>query len=61
MSIVKLDRVNDQIIHCRLCPRLTNYIDQMSTKKSKRFMSYEYWNKPVPSFGDVNTRLLIIG
>jgi len=40
---------------------LIDYVGQMSMKKPKRFQDDEYWNKPVPSFGDVKARLLIIG
>jgi uracil-DNA glycosylase family 4 len=30
-------------------------------RKPKRFQAQKYWNRPVPSFGDVKARLLIIG
>lgn len=61
ISITKMDDITNQIVNCRLCSRLIDYIDQMSMKKPKRFQSQEYWNRPVPSFGDTNARLLIIG
>lgn len=60
-QLVKLDDLANQIINCRLCPRLIDYIDQMSMKKPKRFQAQEYWNRPVPSFGDIKAKLLIIG
>lgn len=53
--------LNKKITKCRKCPRLVEYISQVSTKKTKRFSSEQYWGKPLPSFGDINARLLIVG
>jgi uracil-DNA glycosylase family 4 len=33
----------------------------MGQEKVKRFLHEEYWAKPVPSWGDPNARLLIVG
>ena len=56
-----LDSINDRVIHCSLCPRLANYITYVGKIKAKRFKDQDYWAKPLPSFGDVNAKLLIIG
>lgn len=40
---------------CRLCPRLATYIDET------RVQHPDWFNAPVPSFGDQNARLLIVG
>lgn len=56
-----LDEINKRIIYCDLCPRLTNYITEIGKLKTKRFISQDYWAKPLPSFGDVKAKLLIIG
>jgi uracil-DNA glycosylase family 4 len=47
--------LNDQITSCKKCPRLVEYIDEIREK----FPSY--WCKPVPSFGDVKAKILIVG
>ncbi|MEO9276641.1 MAG: uracil-DNA glycosylase [Nitrososphaera sp.] len=53
--------LNKKITRCKKCPRLSQYIHQISIKKTKRFLDEKYWGKPLPSFGDINARLLIIG
>lgn len=40
---------------CHLCPRLKNFID------ANRLEYNDYFNAPVPSFGDINARLLVVG
>jgi uracil-DNA glycosylase family 4 len=44
-----------------MCPRLSDYIKLVAANKPKRFKSANYWARPVPSFGDANAKLLIIG
>lgn len=40
---------------CQLCPRLTSFLDQI------RLDYPDYHAKPVPAFGEVGSRLLIVG
>jgi uracil-DNA glycosylase len=54
-------RINERIIQCKLCPRLSNYIEAIGKSKVKRFINEQYWAKPLPGFGDVEAKLLIIG
>jgi uracil-DNA glycosylase family 4 len=56
-----LDKVNEEIIHCNLCPRLIQYIKETGQSKIIRRKENKYWAKPVPSFGDSKAKLLIIG
>ena len=51
----KLTQLQNQITRCKKCPRLVNYLEEI--KKKYR----TYWCKPVPSFGDQNAEILIIG
>jgi uracil-DNA glycosylase family 4 len=60
-KIFSLDSINERVINCRLCPRLANYIANVGKIKTKRFKDQEYWAKPLPSFGDVNAKLFIVG
>src|SRR5664280_1754251 len=55
------DQLNKRIIRCRLCPRLVPYLERVGKEKKREFRDWEYWAKPVPSFGDSNARLLAIG
>jgi uracil-DNA glycosylase len=60
-KIFSLDSINERVINCRLCPRLADYIANVGKIKTKRFKDQEYWTKPLPSFGDVNAKLFIVG
>jgi uracil-DNA glycosylase len=56
-----LEEINKKVICCDLCPRLANYITEVGKLKTKRFRGQHYWAKPLPSFGDIKAKLLIIG
>lgn len=56
-----LQRLNGQITGCTLCPRLSSYIRKIGEEKVKRFAHEDYWAQPLPSWGDPNARLLIVG
>jgi uracil-DNA glycosylase family 4 len=56
-----LRKVNERIIRCRLCPRLTRYIGKVGKTKTRKYTDQDYWAKHVPSFGDPRPKLLIIG
>ena len=56
-----LEQVNHTVIRCRKCSRLALYIRDVAKKKVKRFDDQKYWGKPVPSFGDPNAELLLVG
>ncbi len=49
------------VVTCRRCPRLLQWREQVAAEKVARFMDWDYWGKPVPSFGDINAHLLIVG
>jgi uracil-DNA glycosylase family 4 len=55
------EQLNARIVRCRLCPRLTAYLERVGGEKKREFRDWEYWAKPVPSFGVPNARLLVIG
>jgi uracil-DNA glycosylase family 4 len=54
-------KLNQRIIRCRLCPRLTIYRERIGREKKREFRDWDYWAKPLPSFGDPGARLLVIG
>ena len=56
-----LFQLNREIIECRQCPRLVEWREKVAIEKRASFRNEDYWGKPVPSFGDPNARLLIIG
>lgn len=50
-----------RVIDCRRCPRLVEWRERVASEKVRRFADDDYWGRPVPSFGDPNARLLIVG
>ncbi len=60
-SISALHDMLETMTHCRKCPRLVAWRDTVAEVKVKRFASEPYWGRPVPSFGDLRARLLVLG
>jgi uracil-DNA glycosylase len=54
-------RLENEIIACRLCPRLVEWRETVARTRRKAFLSEEYWGKAVPGFGDPGAKLLVIG
>src|SRR2546425_8307814 len=50
-----------EIIDCRRCPRLVAYREEVARTRVRRFRDWKYWGRPVPSFGPIGARLLIVG
>jgi len=57
----ELDRLRDIVTHCRKCPRLVSFLQEISARRPRRYQNEHYWSKPLPSFGDPNARVLIVG
>ncbi len=56
-----LAELQAQVIACERCERLRSYCAAIARTKKKAWRDWEYWGRPVPSFGDPQARLLIIG
>lgn len=56
-----IDELNDEIVGCRLCPRLVEWREQVAREKRKSFMDWDYWGRPVPLFGDPAAVHLVVG
>jgi uracil-DNA glycosylase len=50
-----------EIADCRRCPRLVEWREQVAREKRASFAHEEYWGRPIPGFGDLGARLLILG
>lgn len=57
----ELEKLQQKIIRCRLCPRLVRWREKVAREKIKRFADWDYWGKPSPSFGDPQAQLLLVG
>lgn len=50
-----LRKLRREVTCCTRCPRLVAYLEQ------NRARHPDYWNRPVPGFGDHDARLVIVG
>ena len=51
-----------RVVSCQKCPRLIKYANETKTyHKKKEFLNENYWCKPVPSFGSLDSKILIVG
>ena len=56
-----LSVLQQQVVACTRCPRLIGHCRAVAAAKRRAYMEWEYWGKPVPSFGDPNAEVLLIG
>lgn len=56
-----LELLQREIIECRRCPRLREHCATIAQVKRRAYREWDYWGKPLPSFGDAEARLLILG
>jgi uracil-DNA glycosylase len=56
-----LTTLQQHILRCTQCPRLVEYRTRVAREKRRQYRQEDYWGKPLPSFGDPQARLLIIG
>ena len=61
MSAGALGQVSAEIVRCRACPRLVDWRERVAREKTARFADQEYWGRPVPGFGDLAARILVVG
>jgi uracil-DNA glycosylase family 4 len=50
-----------EVSDCRRCPRLVEWRERVAREKRAAFRDEEYWGRPLPSFGDPDARVLILG
>lgn len=53
--------LNERIVECELCPRLREHCSEVARTRRKAYKGWEYWGRPVPSFGDQKARVMALG
>ena len=53
--------LNEQIVACELCTRLRTHCAEVARKRRRAYAEWEYWGRPVPSFGDPEARVMALG
>ncbi len=56
-----LERLNAEVVACTKCPRLVEWREEVARTKRAAYRDDDYWGRPVPSFGDPEARILIVG
>ena len=56
-----LDAFNRRLIACEQCPRLRAYCTEVARVRRRAYADQVYWGKPVPSFGDPDARIAVVG
>jgi uracil-DNA glycosylase len=56
-----LPALNARIVACERCPRLRAYCAEVARVRRRAYAEWEYWGKPVASFGDPGARVLVLG
>lgn len=59
--ILSIDAINRNVVACHRCPELVAYRERVAREKRRAYLAHEYWGKPVPSFGDRDARVVLIG
>jgi uracil-DNA glycosylase family 4 len=61
VSAADLERLDDEIHSCRICPRLVEWREECAANPPKRYRGEDYWAKPLDGFGDPEAKLAIVG
>ncbi|HAA94828.1 MAG TPA: uracil-DNA glycosylase [Dehalococcoidia bacterium] len=57
----ELGALTREIIACRVCSRLVDWREKIGEQKRASYKDWDYWAKPVPSFGDPEASLVLLG
>ena len=60
-GVSTLLELNERIVECERCERLRQHCTAVAAKKRRMYVDCDYWGRPVPSFGDPEARVLIVG
>ena len=60
-ATLALRELSGEIVSCRRCPRLVEHRERIGETKRASYRDWDYWAKPVPSFGDPEAPLMLLG
>jgi uracil-DNA glycosylase family 4 len=59
LSYQSIAELSSDVVSCKKCPRLVRFREMVPARAA--FRDQDYWRKPVPGFGDVRARIVILG
>ncbi|MEK7411559.1 MAG: uracil-DNA glycosylase [Actinomycetota bacterium] len=57
----RLELLEQEIVRCQTCPRLTSWCAAVAIEKRAAYRDETYWSKPIPGFGDSQAQIMIVG
>ncbi|MCL5680558.1 MAG: uracil-DNA glycosylase [Candidatus Thermoplasmatota archaeon] len=60
MQFSEIGELNTVLVNCRECKRLVEFRERVAQRPG-RFLGTEFWSRPVPGFGDIHGKILILG
>jgi uracil-DNA glycosylase family 4 len=60
-TVTALEELQKTVVSCTRCPRLVAHREEVARVKRRMYLDWDYWGRPLPSFGDPEARLLILG
>lgn len=60
MKFDSIKEMNSELVMCVRCPRIVKFRKDVANRSS-RFLGEEFWSKPVPGYGNIDSKLLILG
>ena len=56
-----LEQIESEVVQCHQCPRLVAWREAVAQNPPRRFVGCDYWAKPVPAFGNIDARIVLVG
>ena len=56
-----VEELDAEVSVCRACPRLVEWREEVAVVKRKSFADQPYWGRPIPGWGSVRPRVVIVG
>ena len=56
-----IDILNAEVTTCTACPRLVAWREACASDPPKRFRGEDYWERPLPGFGDTEAAIAVVG
>jgi uracil-DNA glycosylase len=61
VRLAALAEIHAEVTACRVCPRLVAWREQVADEKRAAFRHETYWARGLPSFGDPDARVVLVG
>jgi uracil-DNA glycosylase family 4 len=60
-AVRTVEELDAAVSVCRACPRLVDWREEVAVIKRKSFAGEPYWGRPIPGWGSVRPRVMIVG